>query len=101
MAKRRFIKSSENIKSINEINNNIKYSDSDTELCIYKVKNGNNNDNNNKDKYKKSKTTQNINSFRKKNKNSINTFVDKIYSPFHSNTLNNKKNINNKDYLII
>ena len=96
LAKRRFIKSSENIKSINEINNNIKYSDSDTELCIYKVKNGNNN---NKDKYKKGKTTQNINSFRKKNKNSINTFVDKIYSPFHSNTLNNKKNINNNNEL--
>ena len=31
LAKRRFIKSSENIKSINEIHNNIKYSDSDTD----------------------------------------------------------------------
>ena len=86
LAKRRFIKSCDN--NSNKINKNIKYSSSDTELCINNDKEDINNIN-----YKnKNKNIYNININKKRNKNSINNFVDKIYSPFYDkNKIKNKK----------
>ena len=96
LAKRRFIKSCDNINSIDEINNNKNYGDSDTELCIYKEKNDDH-----KDKYKKNKKINNKNLFKKNNKKSINTFVDKIYSPFSAKNRIYKieKNFKNNDLI--
>ena len=98
LAKRRFIKSCD-IYLKNKINKNIEYSNSDTELCVNN-ENNNNDGNINKDNisnnYNKGNNIYNINinKKRKKNKNSINNFVDKIYSPFYgknNNKINNKQ----------
>ena len=87
LAKRRFIKSCDHNQ--NKINKNISDSNSDTELCINEKKeNMKDIDDNNNYKI----NVSNISKNKKRNKNSINNFVDKIYSPFYNNK-NKKKDL--------
>ena len=82
LAKRRFIKSYDNISN-NKFKNNNDYDKSDTELFIEEDIIGFNNENKNRKK---------INKVKKKSNNPINGFVDKIYDPFHRNSKSSKIN---------